>query len=517
MNILVVDDDPEIVEILVDLLDGLGYAAVPAANGALALERMAERDFDLILTDINMPIMDGMELIRQVKASEQNPTIIVLTAYASMQSAIDAIKLGVYDYITKPFKFEIVTNAVEKALEMQALQRENVNLKEMMALYRASESISSQFGLDEVIKVLFDSAASFTNADFMALYLDDDSPGNDELALSRRKLFRSMSRSTRYLLDHLPKRLSKDIAEEHFTSLSSKLFQEHDPLFASIFADTPESVKFTSMMAFTLKARNRMVGVFILLSFTPEVVFTDKLRRSFYMLVSKAAACIENSYLYSNLQQHYIATVESFAIALDAKDSYTHGHSHQVSLYAALIARQLGFSNSELATLQQAAILHDIGKIGISDAILGSHGELTESERAEIRTHSIKGRNIIKPISSLAQVTEVIYHHHEHWDGTGYPDGLCSHEIPLMARIIGVADAFDAMTSKRPYRSSLSMKDALIELRKEAGCQFDPELVEIFIALRYEARNLLVSFREDGCMAVENDPDKVWEEPRVCE
>ncbi|MCK5914725.1 MAG: response regulator, partial [Deltaproteobacteria bacterium] len=409
MNILVVDDDPEIVEILVDLLNGLGYEAVPAANGALALERMAERDFDLILTDINMPIMDGMELIRQVKASEQNPTIIVLTAYASMQSAIDAIKLGVYDYITKPFKFEIVTNVVEKALEMQALQRENVNLKEMMSLYRASESISSQFGLDEVIKVLFDSAASFTNADFMALYLDDDSPGDGELALSRRKLFRSMSRSTRYLIDLLPKRLSKDTAQEHFTSFSSKLFQEHDPLFASIFADTPESVKFTSMMAFTLKARNRMVGIFILVSFSPDVIFTDKMRRSFYMLVSKAAACIENSYLYGNLQQHYISTVESFAIALDAKDSYTHGHSYQVSLYAAMIARQLGFSNSELATLQQAAILHDIGKIGISDAILSSTGELTEIERTEIYTHPIKGRNIIKPINSLAQVREVIY------------------------------------------------------------------------------------------------------------
>ncbi len=506
LNILVVDDDPEIVEILEDLLGSLGYGVKTAANGALALEQMLEQEFDLLLTDINMPVMDGMELIRRVKELDSAPVIIVITAYASMQTAIDAIKLGVYDYITKPFEFEIVANVVEKALERQFLQRENVNLKEMMALYRASESISAQFGLDEVIKVLFESAASFTQADFMALYLNDDSPGNQEFSLIRRKLLRPPSKNTRYLLNLLPKNLSSTVAHEHFTSFSSKLFQEHDPLLASIAAESKEKVEFSSMMAFTLKARNRLVGVFILISFRPENIFSDKLRRSFYMLVSKAAACIENSYLYNNLQQNYIETVESFAMALEAKDSYTHGHSYQVSRYAELIARQLGFSCQELAILQKAAILHDIGKIGISDAILGSQGELTESEFAEIRTHPLKGRNIINPVSSLNQVAEVIYHHHEHWDGSGYPRGLCADEIPLMSRIIGVADAFDAMTSKRPYRSSFSIKEALIELRKGAGHQFDPELVEIFIAVRYEVRNLLIEFKRSDR---KNDKDEI--------
>ena len=516
MNILVVDDDPEIVEILADLLGGLGYDVSSAANGALALEQIAEHEFDLLLTDINMPVMGGMELIRRVNEMEKSPIIMVLTAYASMQSAIDAIKLGVYDYITKPFDFEIVANAVEKALERQFLQRENVNLKEMMALYRASESISAQFGLDEVIKVLFESAASFTKADFMALYLNDDSPGNHEFSLSRRKLLRPPSNNTRYLLNLLPKHLSSAVAHEHFTSFSSKLFQKHDPLLASILADSKESVEFSSMMAFTLKARNRLVGVFILISFRPEVVFSDKLRRSFYMLVSKAAACIENSYLYNNLQQHYIETVESFAMALEAKDSYTHGHSYQVSLYAALIAQELGFSCNELAMLQKASILHDIGKIGISDAILRAEGKLTESEFAEIRTHPLKGRNIIDPVSSLNQVGEIIFHHHEHWNGNGYPDGLVADDIPLMSRIIGIADAFDAMTSKRPYRSSLSIKEALIELHKGAGHQFDPELVTIFISLRYEVRRLLVGFRKSGYKVIKEVPTRFRKSAVIC-
>ncbi len=496
MNILVVDDDQGVVEILADLLQDLDYSVECAGNGAEALLRLEEKDFDLMLTDINMPVMDGMELIRQVKGWEKSPVIIVITAYASIQSAIDAIRLGVYDYITKPFNLEIVSKAVERALEKQILQRENINLKEMMTLYRASESISTQFGLDEVVKDLFESTASFTKSDFIALYLDDSRNGEGGLRLNRRQLFRGMPASERVLLHSLPKSLSPAVAQEYFTSYSSRLFPENDPMLSAVFVNSGKPACFSSMMAFSLKAHNRLVGVLILASFTPEVVFSDKLRRSLYMLVSKAAACIENSYLYDNLQRQYIETVESFAQALEAKDSYTHGHSRQVSSYANLIACQLDFSSDKLAALQQAAILHDIGKIGISDTILNFPRELTADEYSEVREHPRKGRNILAPISSLSEVAEVVYYHHEHWDGNGYPEGLTGHDIPQMARIIGVADAFDAMTSIRPYRSPRNLEEAFAELQKEAGRQFDPELVDIFIAQKENIAKLLESHRE---------------------
>ena len=265
---------------------------------------------------------------------------------------------------------------------------------------------------------------------------------------------------------------------------------------SAVFVDSQRPAHFSSMMAFSLKAQNRLVGVLILVSFNPEVVFSDKLRRSLFMLVSKAATCIENSYLYDNLQRQYVETVESFAQALEAKDSYTHGHSRQVSYYSALIARQLDFSNDELAALQQAAILHDIGKIGISDTILNFPRELTDDEFCEVREHPRKGRNILAPISSLSAVTEVVYYHHEHWDGNGYPEGLAGQDIPRMARIIGVADAFDAMTSQRPYRSPFNLEEAFAELRKEAGRQFDPELVDIFIGQKRKIAELLESHQE---------------------
>jgi len=509
MSILVVDDDPGIVDILVDFLRELDYRVECASNGVEALALLAVKDFDLMLTDINMPVMGGMELIKRTKAQEKCPVIIVITAYSSVQSAVESVKFGVYDYIAKPFNLENVSNVVERALEKQFLQHENVNLKEMMALYRASESISSQFGLDQVVKVLFDSAASFTKADFMALYLDDARNGEKaDFKLWQRQLFCWLPKTERYLLSFLPKKLSSAFAEKYFTNYSSKLFKVDDPLVSSIFKGLQKPAHFSSMMAFSLKERNRLVGVLILVSFNREVIFSDKLRRSFYMLVSKAAAAIENTYLYDNLQRQYVETVESFALALEAKDSYTHGHSHQVSLYASLIARHLKFTADELAALQQAAILHDIGKIGISETILNFPRKLTESEFSQVREHPCKGRDILAPISSLTTVAAVVYHHHEHWDGKGYPDGLKGQAIPLMACVVGIADAFDAMTSQRPYRAPATLEMAFAELQKEAGRQFDPDLVKLFISQKGEIERLMASRLENDTSLLRRKTDQ---------
>ncbi|MBN2705928.1 MAG: response regulator [Deltaproteobacteria bacterium] len=493
VNILVVDDDEGIVEILDDYLRELGYRVVCAANGVEALERLDEKDFDLLLTDINMPRMNGMELVERIKTREKTPTTIMITAYASIQSAVDALKCGVYDYLTKPFVLDEVKNAVSRALEKHFLQRENVNLKEMMALYRASEVISSHFVFDEVVEVLFDSAAYFTKTDFIALYLDDSggTEAEADYRLCRRKLFCRLPTADRCLLNFLPKRFPAVVAEKYFLCSSSRIFSKNDAALSGLFKDDSNRFNYESIMTFSLKANNRLTGFLVLVSLSPEIVFTDRLRRLLYMLVSKAAGAIENTRLYDNLQRQYVETVASFALALETKDSYTHGHSQQVACYAALIARKLDFSSEKLAALQQAAILHDIGKIGVSDTILNLSRPLTEVEFQEIREHPRKGRDILAPISSLATVTAVVYHHHEHWNGKGYPAGLSGFDIPLMARIIAVADAFDAMTSQRPYRLPLSLDEALAELRNGAGRQFDPELVAVFLKHKEEIELML--------------------------
>jgi diguanylate cyclase (GGDEF)-like protein len=176
-----------------------------------------------------------------------------------------------------------------------------------------------------------------------------------------------------------------------------------------------------------------------------------------------------------------LTEVYDIASAVEAKDPYTYGHSKKVNVYAAALAERIGLSPDEVSTLSAAALLHDIGKVGISDKVLNKKGRLTKEDWEAIRAHPRLGANIISNIPKLAPSVNSILYHHERWDGTGYPEGLKSEEIPLEARILAIADSFEAMTSARPYRPALSIQEVITELRQGAGLQFDPKLVEVFI------------------------------------
>ncbi len=174
-------------------------------------------------------------------------------------------------------------------------------------------------------------------------------------------------------------------------------------------------------------------------------------------------------------------TIKVLALALDARDHYTHGHSQQVTEYAVDIAREIGLSCKEIDNIRDAGILHDIGKIGIPDAILLKPGRLTEEEYAQIKKHPVIGKKILEPVNCLADKIPLIYHHHERIDGQGYPEGLEGDNIPLGARILSVADAYQAMTSDRPYRKALPTLIAIEELKRFKGRQFDPDIVDAFL------------------------------------
>jgi len=182
-----------------------------------------------------------------------------------------------------------------------------------------------------------------------------------------------------------------------------------------------------------------------------------------------------------DLEGSYIQTVESLAIALEAKDRYTAGHSQRVAKFARLIARSLGMPREEVEIVGQVALLHDIGKIGMLDKILNKPANLTPEEREAIKTHPVVGAQILAPVATFAKHVEGIKHHHEMYDGTGYPGRLKGTEIPLSARIVCLADAFDAMTSTRPYRVGLPLEFAIQEMQKMSGRQFCPDCVEAFV------------------------------------
>jgi putative nucleotidyltransferase with HDIG domain len=197
-------------------------------------------------------------------------------------------------------------------------------------------------------------------------------------------------------------------------------------------------------------------------------------------IAETGGAAIHRSRLYHNLQESYIQMVLTLVRALDARDSYTGGHSERLSEMAEKTARLLGCPEDEVQDIRWGALLHDIGKIAIPDAILHKPARLTDEEWAVMRQHPITGEEILRPVERMRGVARILRHHHERWDGKGYPDGLRAERIPIGARILAVVDAYSAITDERPYKAARPAADALVELRRCGGTQFDTWVVEAF-------------------------------------
>lgn len=187
--------------------------------------------------------------------------------------------------------------------------------------------------------------------------------------------------------------------------------------------------------------------------------------------------------LYTKMRKVYLDTIRALTAAIDAKDPYTKGHSERVAETSVALSQELNLSDRDIENIEYTALLHDIGKIGIADNILGKNSSLTNKEFDKIKEHPIMGAKIIEPVDFLKNSYKAIYHHHEKYNGKGYPDGIKSEDIPILARIIAVADAYDAMGSDRPYRKKLNKDKILRELKDQSGKQFDPEVVKAFISV----------------------------------
>lgn len=209
--------------------------------------------------------------------------------------------------------------------------------------------------------------------------------------------------------------------------------------------------------------------------------FDDEDVRSVLAVGNQAVIAAENAQLRREIQEAYLATVAVMADAMEAKDSYTRGHSEQVSRYARLIARHLNLTDLERSVVSYAALLHDIGKIGVSDGLLNKPGPLLPEERELVRTHVRVGHDLLHHVPALRPVAHAVLHHHECYDGTGYPHGLTGDAIPVAARIVCVVDAYSAMVTRRSYKDAYSEERAREELRRCAGSQFDPRIVDAFL------------------------------------
>jgi putative two-component system response regulator len=329
VDILVVDDETQVATVLDRYLTQMGYSCTTALDGIEALQKLENRSCAVALCDIRMPGMDGIELLRRIKELDDDVAVIMVTAVDNRQVAVEAMRAGAYDYLTKPFHLEEVLIGVQRALD------------------------------------------------------------NRQLLMERKEYQRALERKVA--------ERTRELAEKN-----------------------------------------------------------------------------------EELQRLFISAIESIVLALQAKDEYTEGHSRRVSAHATGIARELGLSNEEVENIGLAALLHDIGKVGTKESILNKPGRLTDEEGQHIRSHPLVAASILAPITPLGDTIEYIKHVHEAYDGSGYPDGLKGEEIPLGARIVTVADVFDAMTSPRPYRPALEVEDVLAHIGRNAGRQFDPIVVEAF-------------------------------------
>ena len=241
------------------------------------------------------------------------------------------------------------------------------------------------------------------------------------------------------------------------------------------------AVAINSLMCAPLKVKDKVIGV-IKLGNDQPVTYTAEDLKLFNTLASLASVAIENANLYEQLQDAFYTTVYTLAETIEKRDPYTGNHTKRVMEYSLALGRTLGLPEVDMARLRLGAVLHDIGKIGVRDNVLLKESALTDEEFEQIKMHPVYGEEIIGRISQLESAIPGVRHHHEKFNGRGYPDGLSGENIDITARIIAVADSFDAMTSNRPYRNGLSIEVAFEELRKYSGSQFDPEIVEAFFA-----------------------------------
>lgn len=338
LKILVVDDEPEITELLKNFFLRKNYSVFVANNGQAALNVIKEQRPHLVFLDIRMPVMDGITVLRNIRLFDTSIKVIMVTALEEKDYMAEAKSLGAVDYVRKPFNLEY---------------------------------------------------------------------------------------------------LERDVIEKVNAQLFEDLRQELE-----------EKSKLVEQLAKEVDKVNKL---------------NERLKRNFYQ------------------------TVLSLATALESRDRYTHGHSERVDLYSKIIAEELKATKVTLVeddflhALHIESRLHDIGKIAVPDMILNKPGRLTDEEFEQIKKHPVESARILAPLEDLKDNIEVIRHHHERVDGKGYPSGLKNEKIPLRAKIISVADAYDAMTSDRSYRSAMAIDQAIAELEKNKNIQFDPQVVDAFV------------------------------------
>jgi HD-GYP domain-containing protein (c-di-GMP phosphodiesterase class II) len=373
------------------------------------------------------------------------------------------------------YKVKEVETANKAVLSLsKELKSKNVELQTMVErlekINEVGRVLTSIIETDELIKIIIRTSAELLQAEKGAIHL-------------------ARSEDERLTLVY-----KRGIGVEATTALAQEIHPLYSELLqegSSVLIGKDNDRGRSPAIGVPLKMKGQIIGGMHLETKSGGAEFSEDERELLLTLANQAMVAVENAWLYETVKSNYFGTIQALVNALEASDQYTKGHSERVRYLSLELAKYVGLDFRELEVLEHAAILHDIGKIGIDSMVLNKQGQLSSSEFSLVRAHPIIGDEILGPIGTLEGVRTTILQHHERYDGGGYPYGIAGDEISLKARILAVVDTFDAMLMDRPYRRAFPLNTALDELRQGAGTQFDPFVVNAFLELMYTNEDLL--------------------------
>ena len=504
-TILFVDDEESLLNITSEYFQQRGFRVITAANGIEALTILKNENVDCCFTDINMPEMDGLQLAEHLRNIDNTIPVVVMTGFPSLDNTIHTLKNGVVDFLIKPVNLKQMEVCVRSVLRERELFIDNIFLKkevekkeqleklntelrdkvdELQIFTRIMEDFTTVQKSFDVFEILVQMTLEIAHADVARFHVINEAvrkpvevaacfgppePASDRLSRlegpNRRADFRGADPSESIIMDLALGRDKKPI-----------VISEAGGLIA-----LPPGMR--SFLAVPLVIRDKVFGVLTASVHQEKPEFSGKVLYYLSFMANKAAYAIENLALYENIYENLLATLDALVQAIEAKDFYTKEHSRQVTGIAFAIAKEMACGQEDLDILEVAGPLHDIGKIGIPDHILLKPGRLNSEEYETIKLHPTIGADIVGQLGLWEREQQVIRHHHERFDGTGYPSGLSGQNIPLLARILSVADVFDAMASDRVYRKKMDENHVFDTIRGAAGTQFDPDVVRVFEGL----------------------------------
>ena len=377
----------------------------------------------------------------------------------------------------------LITYFVNSEIEKKKFETEILEkYRELALLYNFSERMATSLNIEEIAGLAIAEAKKYIPATVASVMIQNEYTGKLEIASEFSKY------NNRFVFN----------AED---AIINNILMEGK---AEIIDDLPRDSRHTksmakikSMICVPIMVKNANLGI-IVFGHEKHNMYSNDHLKLFWAIAFQTAVSIENAKLYSVLEETFFQTIKALAESLEMRDPYTGGHTQRVMNYSMVIGSSMGLSKAYMSRLKLAALMHDIGKIGIGDSILLKGGKLTSEEFKIMKKHTEYGSEVLKNIKHFNDILPGVRNHHERYDGKGYPDGLKGEKIPLMGRIIAVADSFDAMVSDRPYRKALDLEFAIDELKQNAGTQFDPKIVKAFVKV-YNEKGLqgLLDFTEE--------------------